>query len=405
MKKKIILTALLLCMAFVFTSCGAVYNMEEGMNTLTGDEMGGRQAGSTGGDAAARYVEQEFENLGVERHTQEFKFLTFTPDQMEASLTLTVDGKPQQCVLGVDFTPTRISNAAYITGPVSFDRNDPEIESKVLVTDQLFNLQEMEKRPMGILWLEDPLIKRVAVRDTSLPVFSVTKKVFDQLASGAVSQASMTLSAPVEARLLQNVIGVIPGKDRNKALVLSAHFDGCGFDSLGIYQGAVDNASGVVTLLKCAQMLNDYYAGSMPDRDIVFAAFDGEESGLIGSQYFMQGSQYKELANINIDCVGKGNIYVQSDARDAAFAQAVSDCVAGSLTGDLSGISDNMVFFFYNVPAVLVTTLQRNERGNIHTIKDTTDDIDRLALLKLANGLADYVRGVCGENAEEKEAA
>lgn len=405
MKKKVSLIALLICLAFIFTSCGAVYNMEEGINALTGDEMEGRQAGSPGGDAAARYVEQQFEKLGVERHTQEFKYLTFTPGQMEASLTLTVEGKPMQCVLGVDFTPTRISNAAYITGAVTFDRNDADIENKILATDTLFSLQDMEKRPMGILWLEDPLVKRVAVRETPLPVFSVTQKIFDQLSSGAVTQASMTLSAPVEARLLQNVIGVIPGRDREKALVLSAHFDGCGFDSLGIYKGAVDNASGVVTLLKCAQILSGYYADSAPERDIVFAAFDGEESGLIGSQYFLQENQYKEFADINIDCVGKGNIYVQSDARDAAFAKAVSDCIKGSLTGDLSGISDNMVFYFYNAPAVLVTTLQRNERGNIHTINDTTDDIDRLALLKLANDLADYVREACGKTQEEKKAA
>ncbi|MPM90347.1 hypothetical protein SDC9_137468 [bioreactor metagenome] len=341
----------------------------------------------------------------MERRTQEFRFLTFAPDGMEASLTLTVDGKPQQCALGIDFTPTRISQAAYITAPVTFDRNDADIAGKILATDRLFNLQEMEKRPMGILWLEDPLIKRVGVRESPLPVFSVTKKIFDQLASGAVSQASMTISAPVEARMLQNVIGVIPGRDRDKALVISAHFDGCGFDSLGIYRGAVDNASGVVTLLKCAQILKEYYAGSMPDRDIVFAAFDGEESGLIGSQYFMQGTKYGELSNINIDCVGKGNLYVQSDARDAPFAQAVSDCIGGSQTGELSGISDNMVFYFHNCPAVLVTTLLKNERGNIHTINDTAEDIDRLALLKLANGISEYVRRQCGKKQEEEKAA
>lgn len=405
MKKKVSLTALIVCLAFVFTSCGAIYNMEEGINTLTGDEMGGRQAGSPGGSAAAKYVREQFEQLGVEQHTQEFRFLTFTPGQMEASLTLTVDGKPKECALGVDFTPTRISNTAYITGAVTFDRGDADIAGKILVTDKLFNLQEMEEQPMGILWLEDPLVKRVGVRESPLPVFSITQKIFDQLASGSVSQASMTLSAPVEARPLQNVIGVIPGRDRDKALVLSAHFDGCGFDALGIYRGAVYNASGVVTLLKCAQILNDYYAGGMPGRDIVFAAFDGEESGLIGSQYFLQGTTYRELTNINIDCVGKGNVYVQADARDAPFARAVADCISGSQTGELSGISDNMAFYFHNCPAVLVSTLKRDERGDIHTVRDTADGLDRLALLKLANGISEYVRRQCGQKQEDEKAA
>ena len=189
------------------------------------------------------------------------------------------------------------------------------------------------------------------------------------------AQAEMVIQSNIQSATFQNVIGVLPGKSRDQALILSAHFDGCGFDSCGIYQGAVDNASGVVTMLKCAQLLKDYFNGDTPDVDIVFAAFDGEENGLIGSQYFVQQSAYKEVTDINMDCLGKGSVYVQADPNNAAFAKALSKSITGSQVSDLGGVSDNMVFAFYNYPAVMVTTLKTSYSGDIHSLKDTADAV------------------------------
>lgn len=404
-KKRISLIALLVCMLLIVSSCTSVYNMETGMNTLTSDEMAGRQAGSTGGAAAAKYIQDEFTALGIEQHLQPFHYLTYSPDGFSVALRLTQEGRVSECALGVDFTPTRISIANGVKGGVTFDKNDAEIENKILVTDKLFSLKDMTKRPKGILFMEDPLIKRVEVRETPLPVFSISKALYDQLAGGAVTEVQMEIGAQIETQIYQNVIGVIPGKNRKEAVVLSAHYDGCGFDACGIYKGAVDNASGVVTMMKCAQILADYYKGNAPAVDILFAAFDGEESGLIGSQYFLSQSAYKKVTDINIDCVGKGNIYVQSDAENAQLAQAVAEHVTGSQAGELGGFSDNLVFSFYNCGAVLITTMEKSDMGDIHTIKDTSDDVDRMLLLKLANDIADYMTDRCGKVDKGKKAA
>ena len=397
MKKSVSLIALLVCMVFVISSCTSVYNMETGMNTLTGDEMAGRQAGSPGGAAAAKYIQDEFTALGIEQHLQPFHYLTYSPDGFSVALRLTQEGQISECALGVDFMPTRISSANDVKGGVTFDRNDAELENKILVTDKLFSLKDIAKKPKGILYMENSLVKRVEVRETPLPVFSISKALYDQLATGAVSEVEMGIRAEIEPQIYQNVIGVIPGKNRKEALILSAHYDGCGFDACGVYKGAVDNASGVVTMLKCAQILGDYYKGSAPDVDIVFAAFDGEESGLIGSQYFLQQSVYQKMTDINIDCVGKGNIYVQSDASNAQMAQSVAQHITGSQASELGGVSDNMVFSFYNCGAVLITTMQKSSMGAIHTVEDTADDVDRLLLLKLANEIADYMTDKCGK--------
>ncbi len=397
MKKITALIALLVCVLLVLSSCSAVYNMETGMNTLTSDQMAGRQAGSPGGASAAKYIQDTFTELGVEQYVQQFNYQTFAPDQLKVSLVITRSGgAPTETVLGTDYMPTRISRTADVKGGITFDRNDANLQDKILVTDKLFSLRDVTQKPKGILLLEDPLVKRVEARDTALPVFSISKKLFEVLASGVTTQAEMSIQSTLQPAVFQNVIGVIRGKNSDEALILSAHFDGCGFDDCGIYKGAVDNASGVVTMLKCAQLLKDGLGGSQPDMDIVFAAFDGEENGLIGSQYFMQQSDYKKVTNINIDCLGKGDVYVQADMNNQELAKTVSGFVTGSQVSELGGISDNMVFSFYDYPAIQITTLKSSASGDIHTLKDTSDAVDRMLLLKLSNDLSNYVIQKCG---------
>lgn len=106
-----------------------------------------------------------------------------------------------------------------------------------------------------------------------------------------------------------NVIGVLPGSDpvlKNEYVVLSAHLDHVGTDPLRagdkIYNGAMDNASGVATMLETARA----FAGSKqrPKRSILFVALAGEESGLLGSNYLARNPVVgtgKVVANVNLD--------------------------------------------------------------------------------------------------------
>lgn len=88
-----------------------------------------------------------------------------------------------------------------------------------------------------------------------------------------------------------NVAGVLRGRDpvlKNEYLIYSAHLDhlGIGVPVAGdsIYNGAVDNASGIAGMLEVARL----FAGmaERPRRSIVFLAVTGEESGLLGSDFF-----------------------------------------------------------------------------------------------------------------------
>lgn len=107
----------------------------------------------------------------------------------------------------------------------------------------------------------------------------------------------------------QNVIGILPGTDpqlKNEYVVLSAHLDhiGVGQPIKGdkIYNGAMDNASGIATLLETALALQKKQARLR--RSVIFAAVTAEEKGLLGSHYFASRPTVPPqslIANVNVD--------------------------------------------------------------------------------------------------------
>jgi len=94
-------------------------------------------------------------------------------------------------------------------------------------------------------------------------------------------------TTPLEA---PNVLGVLRGSDpalRNQYVIVSAHLDhlGVGRPVSGdsIYNGAMDNASGIASMLETARAFHD--RGVKPKRSLIFAAVTGEEKGELGSAY------------------------------------------------------------------------------------------------------------------------
>jgi hypothetical protein len=104
---------------------------------------------------------------------------------------------------------------------------------------------------------------------------------------------SLRARAKIATRELesQNVVAVWPGADpllKNEYVVLSAHIDHVGvgepINGDSIYNGAMDNASGVATLMDIAQDLHDQKIQTK--RSLLFVVVTGEEKGLLGSRYF-----------------------------------------------------------------------------------------------------------------------
>ena len=136
-------------------------------------------------------------------------------------------------------------------------------------------------------------------RDVAVDLFKQAGLDFDA-AKAAARRADfrpMPLKATLDARYAvraevitsHNVAGVLPGTGRPaETVIYSAHWDHLGVgqpDATGdrIYNGALDNASGVAALLELARA---YAAGPRPDRSVLFLAVTAEEKGLLGSEYY-----------------------------------------------------------------------------------------------------------------------
>lgn len=110
---------------------------------------------------------------------------------------------------------------------------------------------------------------------------------------------------------MKNILGKIEGKNPNEYVIVGAHYDHLGFDPMldgdQIYNGADDNASGVSAVLQIAQAFKA--TGVQPERTVIFAFWDGEEKGLLGSKYFTQ--TYPEIGKVkgylNFDMIGRNN--------------------------------------------------------------------------------------------------
>lgn len=114
--------------------------------------------------------------------------------------------------------------------------------------------------------------------------------------------------ANIESR---NVLARIPGTEHpDQTVMYGAHWDAYGratpVGDDDIYNGAVDNATGVAAILELARLFRE---GGAPKRSVVFAAWTAEEAGLLGAEYYSTNPVWPletTVANINIDSLLPG---------------------------------------------------------------------------------------------------
>jgi Zn-dependent M28 family amino/carboxypeptidase len=138
-------------------------------------------------------------------------------------------------------------------------------------------------------------------------------------------RASSTIRQTLRNIDTYNVLGLLRGGDPNysdEVVVYTAHYDHFGIgepvDGDSIYNGALDNASGVAMMLSIANAFTDL--SIPPHRSILFAAVGAEEFGLLGSEFYVRNPTFPHptiVANINTD---NTNIYGQT--RDIVFLGA-----------------------------------------------------------------------------------
>jgi hypothetical protein len=213
-------------------------------------------------------------------------------------------------------------------------------------------------------------------------------------------------------RRVANVVAVRPGADEQlakQAIVVGAHYDHLGRgdqhslapSQIGqIHHGADDNASGTSAVLEWADAVassNRRFAHT-----IVLVAFAGEESGLVGSNYYTAHPAVpldKTIAMINLDMIGrisKNRLFVGGTGTSPVFQSLLAEAnrpvgfdLSSSATG--YGASDHMSFSLRSVPVLFFFS---GLHSDYHKPSDTWDKINAAEAVRVVELVDNIVQGL-----------
>jgi Zn-dependent M28 family amino/carboxypeptidase len=227
-------------------------------------------------------------------------------------------------------------------------------------------------------WITQPVAEQLAeMSGTTLETWMEMAKTRDFEPQELPVTADLAMSFETRRFEGTNVLGQITGSERPDEVVLyTAHHDHVGIDREleaagedGIYNGAVDNASGVAMMLELAEAFN-----AMPEppaRTVVFATLSAEESGLLGAGFLAENPPVplsNIIANVNVD---SGNLYGATDdivgigaersemmrhLRTAAAGEGMTVTPDNQPNQGLFFRSDQLAFARGGVPAIFLNT-------------------------------------------------
>lgn len=218
----------------------------------------------------------------------------------------------------------------------------------------------------------------------------LTKETLEDIKKYISQNQKIVCYIPFDVRKtsLNNVVGYIQGKDSTAPpIVISGHFDHLGADlSNKVYGGALDNASGISFVLEFTKYIKSL---GTPDRDIIFAAFNAEEFGCLGSNHFvgkylskLQGAKVYNFDMIGSSAVPLSIMGAKSDSDSTEFVRSITSTFNKSKVSYnylFEDASDHEAFRKHNIDAV---TFCDSDMSKIHTPEDkvqyiSTDAIDR----------------------------
>jgi len=353
----------------------------EHLAILASDEFGGRAPSSPGEELTVAYLAEQFEAAGLEPANdgswfQNVPLVDITADPERAPFSVT-DGEG---TLSFDYADdfvtwtTRVVEASGVedsdlvfvgygivapeagwddyegvdvTGKTAvilvndpgFATQDPDVFSGNTMTGPQFNLQSPDGNAGRVA------IEGWITEETTRTLFERAGLDFDALAEQAQSgtlrpvEMGLSLTTSVENALRfsesRNVVGMIEGSEApDEFFVYMAHWDHFGTDEAleaagedGIYNGALDNASGTAALLELAEA---YAARSEPPRrSILFLAVTAEEQGLLGSKHYAADPVVplsRTVAGLNMD--GLSNFGPTNDLVVIGYGMSELDAIA-----------------------------------------------------------------------------
>ena len=367
---------------------------------LSSETYQGRGYAKGGANKAGQYLKAEFEKAGV----SEVVLQPFTIDinTFPGKMELSVDGK--ELTPGVDFTMREYSPGVKGTFPLYYvdtlnynsekifqDLAKPENKDAFVVCDFMFSykhradfsrLQKKDGAPnAGILFTwDEPMkfYKAYGEKVIDKPIIWVPHRF---------PRDAKTISADIENEFLKNyelfnVIAKVEGKDHSHCYVFTAHYDHLG--NLGkdvYYAGAHDNASGTAAVVTLAA----YFARRVPQYDMYFIAFSGEDANLRGSTYYAEHplaplDQIKYL--FNIDMIGDNNPVQYCEVSEEGMPgfelfeeiNQEEHYFKALNRGALAANSDHYPFAVRHVPCIFLENGEGDAFKYYHTVYDTYEN-------------------------------
>jgi hypothetical protein len=214
-----------------------------------------------------------------------------------------------------------------------------------------------------------------------------------------------------------NLLAILPGSDpklRDEYIIVGAHYDHVGYgnqqNSYGpfgyIHNGADDNASGVAALLETAQALSSIGPGALR-RSVIFAFWDGEEKGLLGSKHWLAAptvSFRNVKAAINIDMIGRlrnEQLEIVGSRTGTGFRKLISERngeqgLKLDFQWEIREDSDHHSFFRRGIPVVMFHT---GKHSDYHRPSDDVEKLNLEGIQRIARLMTDVTMDLADTDA------
>jgi Iap family predicted aminopeptidase len=422
---------------------GEVYTSTEAMDNLVVlcDEFGSRFGGTEGERQAAELFKAKMEAYGLSNvRLEPVEYVGWTRGQAHLEIVSPIQ-RTLHCISLPHSPPTQMEGVILDMedgAPKDFDGRADEIRGKIVMTTSEVNpknskrwIHRSEKYgravmagAIGFIYVNHypgygPVTGGIGralslsagdydYRAGPIPGISLSKEdgAFIQRLIKRQGEVRIRLTTTDECRPMTswNVVGDQPGQQHPEQMVMmGSHYDGH-----DISQGAVDPASGAVSVLEAGRVLAKF-APDLPCT-VRFALWGIEEIGLIGSREYVR-AHADEMGDIrfylNMDSAGSSSnnrdIVLNEWPDLAPLLERWSEEMAlGFAVGQsVSAYSDHFPFFMAGVPTGSMQSVKRTMagRGYGHTAYDTVDKVELKALREAATLAARLALRIASEPA------
>lgn len=333
---KLILSFCCLIFGIITTHAQDTLYARNVINKLCSPKYKGRGYVGNGDKKAANYIQSQFKAIGLKKvkgsYRQEF---TFPVNTFPKKVVVKYNGK--LLVAGSDYIINAGCKTFQFNGTIPFtsidnlkdssfydrigykqtmaviDTFNQNSSSEAILTNKKY-LSDF-KKSLLVKLTNNKLIWTSSYQEEPNCIITLNSSVYDRTkpAQFEIDIESKFYGVYTDKKELigtytsQNIMGMLEGtENKDSFIVFTAHYDHLGMmGSTALFPGANDNASGVAMLLNLAK----YFKSHPQKYSLLFIAFSGEETGLIGSQYYVSHPVIpleKMHFLINIDLMGNG---------------------------------------------------------------------------------------------------